>query len=150
MEIHKQAYDKYVKQVTPVLPLWVNMVRAFITGGSICTLGQVPINLFQSMGMDEKNAGIWNLLVLILISVILTGFNLFSRIVKWGGAGALVPITGFANSVVAPLVEYQVEGEVYGKGVKAFTIAGPVILFGVFTSWVLGLIYWLGNMIGNM
>lgn len=148
MEIHKQAYSKYVKQVTPVLPLWVNMIRAFVTGGIICTIGQALINLFQSMGLDEKTAGIWNLLILILASVILTGLNLFPKIVKWGGAGALVPITGFANSVVAPLVEYRVEGEVYGKGVKAFTIAGPVILFGVVTSWILGLVYWFGNMIG--
>lgn len=148
MEINKKAYDQYVKQVTPVLPLWVNMLRAFVTGGAICTAGQVMINLFQSMGMDEKTAGIWNLLVLILVSVILTGLNIFPKLVKWGGAGALVPITGFANSVVSPLVEYQVEGEVYGKGVKAFTIAGPVILFGVFVSWVLGILYWIGTMIG--
>ena len=125
------------------------MVRAFVTGGGICALGQGLINLFQSMGQDEKAAGIWTLLVLILTSVILTGMNLFPKLVKWGGAGALVPITGFANSVVAPLVEYQVEGEVYGKGVKAFTIAGPVILFGVFVSWGLGLLYWLGTVIGN-
>ncbi len=148
MEINKQAYDKYVKQVTPVLPLWVNMLRAFLTGGAICTVGQALINLFQSMGLDEKSAGIWNLLILILASVILTGLNIYPKLVKWGGAGALVPITGFANSVVAPLVEYQVEGEVYGKGVKAFTIAGPVILFGVFTSWGLGIIYWIGTLIG--
>jgi len=148
MEINKQTYDRYVKQVTPKFPLWLSMGRAFLTGGVICTIGQALINLFQSMGLDEKTAGIWNLLILILASVILTGFNIYPKLVKWGGAGALVPITGFANSVMAPLVEYQVEGEVYGKGVKAFTIAGPVILFGVLTSWGLGVIYWLGNLLG--
>lgn len=143
LEINKQAYQDYVKQVTPVLPLAGNMFRAFLTGGTICTIGQLLINWFESLGLDEKTAGIWNLLALILLSVLLTGWNLFPKIVKWGGAGALVPITGFANSVMAPLVEYQVEGEVYGKGVKAFTIAGPVILFGIFTSWVLGVLYWI-------
>ena len=87
-------------------------------------------------------------LVLILASVLLTGFGIFPNIVKWGGAGALVPITGFANSVAAPAIEYKTEGWVFGVGCKIFTIAGPVILYGVFTSWALGLIYWIGKMLG--
>ena len=86
--------------------------------------------------------GPW-LLVLILTSVLLTGFNIYQKIVKWGGAGALVPITGFANSVAAPAIEYKAEGHVYGIGCKIFTIAGPVILYGIFTSWILGLIYYM-------
>jgi len=98
--------------------------------------------------MDEKAAGAWNLLVLILGSIILTGFNLYPKIVKWGGAGALVPITGFANSVVSPAIEYKAEGQVFGIGCKIFTIAGPVILYGILASWVLGVIYWIGGVMG--
>ena len=94
--------------------------------------------------MDAETAGSWCSLLLILLSILLTGFNIYPRITKWGGAGALVPITGFANSVAAPAIE----GQVFGVGCKIFTIAGPVILFGVFTSWVLGLGYWIGSMMG--
>ena len=83
-----------------------------------------------------------------MLSVLLTGLNVYPGIVKWGGAGALVPITGFANSVAAPAIEFQKEGQVYGVGCKIFTIAGPVILYGVFTSWFLGALYWLGGVIG--
>ena len=81
-------------------------------------------------------------------SALLTGFNLYGRLVKWGGAGALVPITGFANSVVASAIEYKTEGQVYGIGCKIFTIAGPVILYGIVTSWGLGILYWLGKIMG--
>ena len=143
MEINKEAYNAYVKEVTPVNPVWKNIIRAFVTGGIICTIGQVIINWLQSYGMDEKAAGAWNLLVLILGSIILTGFNLYPKIVKWGGAGALVPITGFANSVVSPAIEYKAEGQVFGIGCKIFTIAGPVILYGIVVSWVAGLIYFI-------
>ena len=87
-------------------------------------------------------------MLLVLLSVVLTGFNAYGHIARLGGAGALVPITGFANSVAAPAIEYQKEGQVFGIGVKIFTIAGPVILYGIFTSWVLGLIYYLGGMFG--
>ncbi len=148
MEINKDAYNAYVKEVTPVNPVWKNILRAFVTGGVICTVGQVMINWFQAYGMDEKTAGAWNLLVLILGSIVLTGFNVYPKIVKWGGAGALVPITGFANSVVSPAIEYKAEGQVFGIGCKIFTIAGPVILYGILSSWVLGVIYWVGGVMG--
>ena len=98
--------------------------------------------------MDKEAAASAETLCLILASVLLTGFNLFSKIVKFGGAGALVPITGFANSVAAPAIEYKKEGQVFGIGCKIFTIAGPVILYGTFTSWVLGVIYWVMKMTG--
>ena len=98
--------------------------------------------------MEQETASAWNLLALILISIILTGLNIYPKIVQFGGAGALVPITGFANSVVAPAIEFHAEGEVFGVGCKIFTIAGPVILYGVLTSWVLGLIYWIGQAVG--
>lgn len=141
-EEKKQQYEKYVKEVTPTHNLWLQMLKAFITGGIICTLGQAILNFAAGMGLDKQTAGSWCSLILILISVLLTGFNIYPGIVKWGGAGALVPITGFANSVAAPAIEFQKEGQVYGIGSKIFTIAGPVILYGVFTSWVLGLILW--------
>ena len=145
MEMNKDAYNAYVKEVTPVNPVWKNIVRAFVTGGIICTIGQVVINWLISYGLDEKAAGAWNLLVLILGSIVLTGFNVYPKIVKWGGAGALVPITGFANSVVSPAIEYKAEGQIFGIGCKIFTIAGPVILYGILSSWVLGVIYWIGG-----
>ena len=101
-------------------------------------------------GVSEDEAGGWTSMLLVLLSVLLTGFNLYKKIAKYGGAGALVPITGFANSVAAPTIEYKKEGEVFGKGVKVFTIAGPVILFGIVTSWALGLIYWILKITGIM
>ena len=148
MEIDKKEYGKYVKKVTPAHELWKDMLRAFVTGGIICTIGQVLLNLFLAYGLDRDAASAWTTLCLIAGSVILTGFNIYPKIVEWGGAGALVPITGFANSVVAPAIEYKAEGQVFGVGVKIFTIAGPVILFGIFTSWVLGLACWFGQTMG--
>lgn len=147
-ETEKQQYADYVKEVTPTHSLWMNMVRAFLVGGAICAIGQGILNYVQSLGLDEKSAGTWTSIVLVLMSIILTGFNLYPSIAKFGGAGALVPITGFANSVAAPAIEFQKEGQVFGIGCKIFTIAGPVILYGVFTSWVVGLLYWLGKMLG--
>lgn len=149
MELNKQAYDDYVKEITPAHPLGINLLRAFILGGSICALGQVlTTGMMNLWGMEKEAAAAWTLLELILLSVILTGFNLFSKLAKWGGAGILVPITGFANGVVAPAIEYKAEGHVFGIGCKIFTIAGPVILYGILTSWVLGLLYWLGGLLG--
>ncbi len=149
MELNKKAYNEYVKQITPVNELGSDMLHAFLTGGIICTLGQASVMLMMNyLGMEKEEAQTWMLIELILASVLLTGFGIYPKIVKWGGAGALVPITGFANSVVAPAIEYKAEGHVFGIGCKIFTIAGPVILFGVLTSWILGILYWIGMMIG--
>lgn len=149
MEINKQEYDKYVKTVTPVHPLWKNMLKAFVTGGCICALAQLSaMGMMSFWGIEKETAMTWVQLELIFASILLSGWNIYPKIVKWGGAGALVPITGFANSVVAPAIEYKPEGHVFGIGVKIFTIAGPVILFGIFTSWILGIIYWGGMMLG--
>ncbi len=139
----QQAYENYVKQKTPVHNLPANMAKAFVAGGVICTVGQAVLNYCEKMGLDKDISGGWTSMILVVISVLLTGFNIYPRIAKWGGAGTLVPITGFANSVAAPAIEYKKEGQVMGIGCKIFTIAGPVILYGVFTSWLLGLIYWL-------
>ena len=149
MELNKKAYDEYVKQITPVNELGSDMLRAFVTGGIICTLGQASVMLMMNyLGMEKEEAQTWMLMELILASVLLTGFGIYPKIVKWGGAGALVPITGFANSVVAPAIEYKAEGHVFGIGCKIFTIAGPVILFGVLTSWILGIILLIGKVLG--
>lgn len=142
----QQQYKAYVEEKTPKSNLFLNMARAFVTGGVICLVGQFVLNFCQNQGVSEDNAGAWTSLILVLLSVLLTAFNVYGKIAQWGGAGALVPITGFANSVAAPAIEYQKEGQVFGIGAKIFTIAGPVILYGVFTSWVLGVIYWITTM----
>ena len=145
----EKDYEEYVKKITPTHNLLLQMLKAFITGGIICVLGQFLLNYAKnSLAMDQDTAGSFCSLILVLTSVLLTGFNLYSPIVKFGGAGALVPITGFANSVASPAIEYKKEGQVFGVGCKIFTIAGPVILYGIFTSWVLGLVYWIGKTAG--
>ena len=144
----QEQYKAYVEKKTPKNNVYFNMIKAFITGGIICVVGQAILDFCKSQGLSEEIAGSWTSLILVLLSVILTGFNIYPRIAQWGGAGALVPITGFANSVAAPAIEYQKEGQVFGIGCKIFTIAGPVILYGIFISWVLGLIYWIGTVMG--
>lgn len=143
-----KQYNEYVENKTPKPDLLKDMFNAFWVGGVICAIGQAFSNFYSSRGLAEEDAAAFTTISLILLAVLLTGVNLFSKITKIGGAGSLVPITGFANSVAAPAIEFGVEGEVYGKGCKIFTIAGPVILFGIFSSWVLGFIYWIGTLLG--
>lgn len=142
-KVNQKEFEKYVKEVTPTHSLGLQMLKAFVTGGIICCVGQFILNYAAGLGLDKQTAGSWCSMLLVLLSVILTGFGIYPKLVKWGGAGALVPITGFANSVAAPAIEYKAEGQVFGIGCKIFTIAGPVILYGVFTSWVLGFVYWV-------
>lgn len=145
-QAEEQAYRHHVEQTTPKYSLPARMAKAFVMGGLICLLGQFFLNYATNrMGIDKETAGSWCSLLLVLISVLLTGFKLYPKCVDWGGAGALVPITGFANSVASAAIEYQKEGQVFGIGCKIFTIAGPVILYGIFSSWVLGLLYWGWN-----
>lgn len=143
----QKQYEEYVKAVTPVHSLPLNMCKAFFTGGVICVVGQVILNYADNLGLDKDTASSWCSLILILFSVILTGCNLYSKIGRFGGAGSLVPITGFANSVASSAIEYKAEGQVFGIGCKIFTIAGPVILYGILSSWILGVIYYLFTMI---
>ncbi|MBE5985903.1 stage V sporulation protein AC [Lacrimispora xylanisolvens] len=140
MEVNKKAYEAYVKEVTPVNKKLPNIIKAFLVGGIICTIGQICTTLIMNQGVEKDTASAWTTLILIAASVILTGLNIYPKITKFGGAGALVPITGFANSVVAPAVEFKAEGQVFGIGCKIFTIAGPVILYGILSSWILGVI----------
>ncbi|MDY5846231.1 MAG: SpoVA/SpoVAEb family sporulation membrane protein [Bariatricus sp.] len=148
MDMGKNGYEKYVKERTPVRKLFPDMVKAFVTGGTICLIGQFILNYCEKLGLDKDTSGGWCSILLVLVSVILTGVGIYPKIADWGGAGALVPITGFANSVAAPAIEYKKEGQVMGIGCKIFTIAGPVILYGILTSWILGFIYWIGIVTG--
>lgn len=138
----QQLYREYVKKKTPVHNLYLNMLKAFVTGGIICTVGQAILNFCAAQNLPKDMGAGWTSLILVLLSAILTGMNLYPKIAKWGGAGALVPITGFANSVAAPAIEYKKEGQVLGIGCKIFTIAGPVILYGIVTSWAFGVLYY--------
>lgn len=142
IEKRNESYNDYVEQVTPKHSCLKNCAQAFVTGGIICTVGQAVMNMYM-LWNDKDTAAAWTTLTLVLISVILTALNIYPSITKWGGAGSLVPITGFANSVAAPAIEFKKEGFVFGVGCKIFTIAGPVILYGMLLSWILGIIYWI-------
>ena len=145
----EQDYREHVEQVTPTYSLPLQMLKAFIMGGAICFLGQMILNVATDrLGLDKETAASWCSMLLVFLSVLLTGLNIYPKLVKWGGGGALVPITGFANSVASAAIEYQKEGQVFGIGCKIFTIAGPVILFGIVTSWGLGIIYLIGSLLG--
>lgn len=143
-----KLYGDYVTGITPKHSTMKNVLRAFFVGGLVCTLGQALLNLYKYAGFDKDTAALYETLTLVLISATLTGFGLFAKIAKFAGAGVIVPITGFANSVASPAIEFKKEGQVYGIGCKIFTIAGPVILYGVFTSCVFGLIYWICTLLG--
>lgn len=147
-EEFQKKYNQYVKEITPMHNLPLNMAKAFLTGGIICTIGQFIINTASNLGADKESSGSWCSLILILLSVILTSLNIYYKIGKFGGAGSLVPITGFANSVAASAIEFKAEGQIFGIGCKIFTIAGPVILYGIFSSWLLGVFYWLLKITG--
>ena len=137
----KKQYNEYVERVTPNNNLVKDMWNAFWIGGSICLMGQIWNEIFLYFGATKDDAAAFTTLVLILESVILTGFVVYPKIAKVGGAGCLVPITGFANGVVSPAIEFKTEGQIFGVGAKIFTISGPVILYGIFSSWLAGVIY---------
>lgn len=143
-----EMYNQYVKQKTPHFSIVSNSIKAFIVGGIICTIGQAFTTYYASLGASEDNAKAYNTVTLVFLSIILTGLGMYQKIAKFGGAGTLVPITGFANSVAAPAVEYKKEGQVFGIGCKIFTIAGPVILYGIFSTWLLGLLYYILKQVG--
>lgn len=136
----KQEYSDYVDKKSPNSPILKNCFNAFWVGGLICTIGQFIFEFCQYNGLDETASSTTVSIVLIGISALLTGLNIFNRIGKFAGAGSLVPITGFANSVVAPAIEYKSEGYVMGVGAKMFTVAGPVLVYGISTAVLVGLI----------
>ena len=143
----EKQYDRLVKQMSPKSPIWKDCLNAFWIGGLICTLGQLFMNCYGKWGLEKEAAGTAASMTLVVLSALLTGLSLYDNIAKYAGAGTLVPITGFANSIAAPAVEFKTEGFILGVGAKMFTIAGPVIVYGVSASVVYGLIYWICKMV---
>ena len=139
----EREYGKLVQKMSPDSPMGKDCLNAFWIGGLICTLGQVFVNWYGNMGLSKNDAGTAASMTLVLLSALLTGLSLYDNIAKYGGAGTLVPITGFANAIAAPAVEFKTEGFILGVGAKMFTIAGPVIVYGVSASVVYGIIYWI-------
>ena len=140
MDMSNQEYGKYVDKKSQASPIWKNMVWAFLVGGAICMLGQGLIKFYQSFDLSETAAAIASSVTLIVLAALLTGFGVFDNIAKRAGAGTIVPITGFANAMVSPALEFKSEGLILGTGAKLFTLAGPVLAYGIGTSVVYGLI----------
>ena len=138
-----EQYKTLTKQFTPKPTVLKNSVRAFIVGGIICVIGQVIINFFALNGLSRLEASTAGTAVMIFLGALLTGLGVYDEIGKFGGAGSIVPVTGFANSIVAPAMEFKREGYVQGVGARLFTVAGPVLVFGIATSIVVGLVYYL-------
>ena len=138
-----KEYQALVEEMSPKSPIWKDCLGAFVIGGLICTLGQVFLNFYSKWGLDKDAAGTAASMTLVALSALLTGLSLYDNIAKHAGAGTLVPITGFANSIAAPAIEFKTEGFILGVGAKMFTIAGPVIVYGLSASVVYGFVYWL-------
>ena len=141
----KKAYQEYVDKKTPNSPILKNCFNAFWVGGLICTIWQIILNICKERGFDTQASGTIVSILLIGIAAFLTGLNLFNKKGKFAGAGSLIPITGFANSIVSPAMEYKSEGYVMGVGGKMFTVAGPVLVFGISASIIVGIIYLIFN-----
>lgn len=142
MPLSQKEYQKMTEHASPTTKSLMNIPSAFFIGGVICTLGEFLLNLFERYGYSLRDAGAWTSIILIGISAVLTGLGIYEKIAKHGGAGTLVPITGFANSVVSPALEFKSEGYILGLGAKIFIISGPVILYGTLASTIYGLIYY--------
>ena len=147
MQVSDKEYQQMTKKASPNSPVLKDCTKAFLVGGLLCTLGEVIFQLVQRAGLDEQNARLTASVSLIFLAVVLTGFQVFDNIAKHAGAGTLVPITGFANSVVAPAIEFKAEGFVLGMAAKMFIIAGPVLTYGITAATLYGVIYWIMQMI---
>ena len=143
MKMTKQEYKEYARQHMPRSNSFKNAINAFWTGGLICCIGQLLFNLYCYLGAEEESAMAEESISLIFLGALLTGLGVYDRIARIAGAGTLVPITGFANSVVSPALEFKTEGFITGVGTKMFSIAGPVIVYGISASVIYGIIYWL-------
>lgn len=138
----QQQYSEMVKQASPNSPVFMDCVKAFVSGGIICTIGQLLLNFYTGMDISEKDAALWVSITLIGLSALLTALGIYEKLGKFCGAGTIVPITGFANSVVSPAIEFKKEGMVFGMAAKMFIVAGPVIVYGTLTSMLVGFIYY--------
>lgn len=141
----QKEYQDYVNQKSPNSPIWKNCFNAFWVGGLICTIGQFIMEICKYRGLDNEISATITSIILIFLSAFLTALNIFNKIGKFAGAGSLVPITGFANSIVSPAMEYKSEGYVMGVGAKMFTVAGPVLVYGISASILVGIIYLIFN-----
>ena len=141
----QKKYQEYVDKKSPNSPILKNCFNAFWVGGLICTFGQIILLICKARGLDDATSGTIASIILIGLSAFLTGLNIFNKIGKFAGAGSLVPITGFANSIVSPAMEYKSEGYVMGVGGKMFTVAGPVLVFGISASIIVGIVYLIFN-----
>jgi len=139
----QKEYGKLVQDIAPKSPIWKDCVKAFLIGGLICCVGQLILNGYKALGLDKEGAATATSMTLVALSALLTGLSVYDDIAKHAGAGTLVPITGFANAIAASAVEFKTEGFILGVGAKMFTIAGPVIVYGVSASVVCGLVYWI-------
>lgn len=139
----EKQYGTLVARMAPKSPMWRDCLNAFWIGGLICVVGQIFMNCYGAWGLEKQDAGTAASMTLVALSALLTGLSVYDDIAKHAGAGTLVPITGFANAIAAPAVEFKTEGFVLGVGAKMFTIAGPVIVYGLAASVVYGFIYWL-------
>ena len=147
MKMTNEEYGAYVQSLSPKSPMLKNMVSAFVIGGLICVVGQVILNCYKAAGLDETVAGTATSISLIFLGALLTGLSIYDNIAKTAGAGTLVPITGFANSIVSPAMEFKSEGIITGMSAKMFIIAGPVIVFGISASVLYGVILVLFNLV---
>ena len=143
--INKKEYAKEVDIKSPKSKCFLNFIKAFIIGGIICAIGQIFLNYYKTLNLSEEMTGAIEAITMIFIGVLLTGLNIYPKIAKHAGAGTLVPITGFANSIASPAIEFKSEGLVLGVGAKLFQIAGPVLVYGISTSMIIGLLYFLFN-----
>ena len=141
-------FQKISKEMAPKPQYFKNIILAFIVGGIICTIGQFILNIMLRFGMDEEAAKQWLSIIMIFIGALLTGFGVYDKIASFGGAGTVVPITGFSNAVVSPAIEFKKEGFVFGVAAKMFTIAGPVLVYGIGTSVIIGIIYYILGLLG--
>ncbi len=141
--MQKKEYEKFVETHTPNSPLGKNLLWAFLVGGAICTLGQVIGNFFAMRGMEEELVPTAISVSLIFLSILFTALDVYDGLAKHAGAGTIVPITGFANAVASPAIEFKTEGYILGVGAKMFTVAGPVITYGVVSSVLAGIVYYL-------
>ena len=146
-DMTNEQYSQYIDSISPKSECGKNMLFAFLIGGIICTIGQFFINFYTNLGLEKDAASAAASMTLVVISATLTGLSLYDNIAKFAGAGTLVPITGFANAIAAPAIEFKTEGFILGVGAKMFTIAGPVIVYGISASVVYGLIYWIWTII---
>ena len=146
-QMTNEEYGKYIDSISPKTDSLKNLTMAFLIGGSICTVGQAVLNFYTARGLELEAAGSATCMTMIALGALLTGLGVYDKLANIAGAGTLVPITGFANAVVSPALEFKTEGFVTGTAAKMFIVAGPVIVYGISASVVYGFIYWLGNLL---